>query len=128
MISATATTAKTGAAQNLASSEDKQDVYLNSSSFGIWGGATNTITIYNNNELLSDDVFIASRQVTTGNATNGYIVLTFVFTNGSGETATKVVKLGASPQVDGTATTYYKINSAVVNNLGSVTFNPGDFI
>lgn len=125
-ITMTVTTAKTGAAQNIVSSGSNKDVYINSSTMGIWGAASNTVTI-NNGGVLSDKVWIATRQVTTGNATNGYIKLTFVFTNGNGQTATKVAKLAKEPQEDGTATSYKSISNGVVNNLGVVSFTASDW-
>lgn len=125
-ITITVTAAKTGAAHNVVSKGDAKDVYLNGSSYALWGAGSNVITIYNNNDVLSDKVWFATRQ-TTGNATNGYIILTFVFTNGSGQTATKVAKLGTSLNGDGTAGTYKNILTTRVNNFGSITFDPSDW-
>ena len=124
-IKVTATGAKTGAAQNLVSNGEALDVYMNSSSFALWGAGYPTVTI-NNGGVLSGKVWFASRQA-NGSASIGYIKLSFEFTNGAGKVAKKVVKLGLNLNADGTAGTYKNISNSVVNNLGAVSFAEGDF-
>ena len=93
--------------------------------FALSGAANNTITIYNDGALLSGPVYFASRH-TMGSDAYGYGTLTFVFTNGSGKTATKKVVL--AKDIDGdTAGTYYTLKGRALNYLGAVPLTESDF-
>jgi hypothetical protein len=93
---------------------------------GLSGGTSPTITIYNDGKLLSGPVYFASRH-TTGNNNNGFVTLTFTFTNGNGQTAVKQMKLGKNINDDGTAGTYGNLSQYRINKLGTVTFGANDF-
>ncbi len=125
-ITVNVTAAKKPGSQFLASTGTNKDIHLNCSNLGLSGGSNQTITIYNDGKKLSGPVYFASRH-TTGNATNGYVTLTFNFTNGSGQVAVKQMRLASGANEDGTASTYYNLKQYSVNKLGNVSFGPGDF-
>ena len=79
------------------------------------------ITIYKDGEELPTDIYFASRQA-EGKANQYYPILTFVFTNASGQTATKVLKLTTDNGV-----TLKNIVCGRLTKLGAVTFGPNDF-
>lgn len=112
-------TKKGGGNWNIFSNGDNKDMAMNTTSFGLFGGGSNTVTITNGG-VLSGDVFFASRHTTGGDAST-CPVLTFVFTNGNGEQSTKKVELVKN-------STVLQIGNAKVNKLGSVSFAPGDFV
>lgn len=109
--------------QYLASNGNKQDIQINSLGFAFSGGGAPTITLYKDGEELPTELYFASRQV-EGKANEYYPILTFVFTNASGQTATKTLKLAT---FNGTAFTLKNLNVGRLNKLGSVTFGPNDF-
>lgn len=81
-----------GATQYLVSKESARDFTLSSQNFYPGGGGSTTVTIYKGGEALPEDILFACRG-TEGNGTRGYAILTFVFTNQSGETATSTINL-----------------------------------
>jgi hypothetical protein len=112
----------------LASSGDKLDINYNCSNNGLSGGGSKTITINNNDEVLSGNIYFASRQ-TNGNANNGYPILTFEFINSEGKTATRVLKLAKGANEDGTASTYAGISTYnKMNRFPAVSLTAADFI
>lgn len=110
----------------LCSSEDALDATGNifdTKKFALSGATNKTVTIYDEGKLLSGPVYFVSRHINS-DETNGTGTLTFVFTNGSGQTATKTVTLAKT--VDET-TTYYPLKGGELHYLGAVTFKAGDF-
>ncbi len=111
----------------LASTGDKLDLTYNCSNNGLSGGTGKTITINDNDKVLSGNIFFASRQ-TNGNATNGYTILTFEFINGAGKTATKVLNLATGINSDGTAAAYKNLSTYNrLNRLPAVSLAASDF-
>lgn len=107
--------------QYLASNGDKKDIQINSYGFAFSGGGNPTITIYNDGEELPTDIYFASRQA-EGKANQYYPILTFVFTNASGQTATKVLRLMKNNGAE-----VKNLNCGRLNKLGTVTFGANDF-
>ncbi len=114
---------------NLVSSGDKKDIVFNASGRALSGGGSKTLTINNNDQVLSGDIFFATRQ-TNGSATNGYASLTFEFINGSGEVCTKHLNLATGIDKDnGTATTYKNIsNYFTLTKFGTVDLTSATFV
>lgn len=107
--------------QYLASNGDKKDIQINSYGFAFSGGGNPTITIYNDGEELPTDIYFASRQA-EGKDNQYYPILTFVFTNASGQTATKVLRLMKNNGAE-----VKNLNCGRLNKLGTVTFEANDF-
>lgn len=107
--------------QYLASNGNKQDIQINSLGFAFSGGGDPTITLYKDGEELPTELYFASRQV-EGKANQYYPILTFVFTNASGQTATKVLKLTTD-----NGATLKNIVVGRLTKLGAVTFGLNDF-
>jgi hypothetical protein len=87
------------------------------------GGGSKTITIKNGDNILPEspnNIYWACIR-TAGNATRGYPILTFRFTNNEDKVATKVIKMQVSGTIKNIA------NGKTLNNFGAVTFNTGDF-
>ena len=117
-----------GANYNLVSSGDKKDIVYNCSNNGLSGGGAKTLTINNNDEVLSGDVFFVTRQ-TTGNANNGYAILTFEFINGDGKVCTKVMNLATGINADGTAAAYKNLSQyQTANTFGTVDLSSATFV
>ena len=113
---------------NLVSSGDKNDLVLTAAR-SLSGGGSKTVTIYNGGDVLSGDIFFATRQ-TNGNDTNGYAYLTFEFVNGSGQVCTKYRVLGTGYDTDtGKASTYTNISQwFTLTNLGSIDLTSATFV
>jgi hypothetical protein len=112
----------------LASAGEKKDISHNCTNNGLSGGGSKSITVTRNGELLSGDIFIVSRQ-TNANASNGYAVLTFEFTNSAGKICTKRCVLADNPKSDGTADKYYNISTYnSLTNLGTVDLTSATFV
>ncbi len=111
----------------LVSNGTQKDLKYNVATAGLSGGPVKTIVINNNDSVLSGDIYFVSRQ-TNGNATNGYVTLTFEFVNGNGQTCTRKKVLAASPVEAGTATSYYNLSPYNrLNNLGALDLTSATF-
>lgn len=113
---------------NLVSSGSKKDIVLTADR-GMSGGGSKTVTINNGGDVLSGDIFFATRQ-TNGSATNGYAYLTFEFINGSGKVCTKYKVLAEGYDKDtGTATTYKNISQYfTLMNFGTIDLTSATFV
>ena len=106
---------------------EAKDIVYNCANNGTSGGAGKVITINNNDEVLSGDIFFAIRQ-TNGNATQGYASMTFEFINGEGKTCTKRMVLAKNPHEDGTADSYVNVSSYfTLSKLGSIDLTSATF-
>lgn len=122
-----------GTTMNLVSSGTNKDIRFASNNFYTCsGGGVNTVTIENGGSVLPEDVYFATRNLSTKKGTGDHAsdyyltTLTFTFTNTSDQTATKIVKMGTG--ISGEYCTGTKnLSIGSINNFGSVTFNPGDF-
>lgn len=119
--------AKGGNSQFLCSLGASKDIVLNCTGLFLSGGGSNVITVYNGGELLSGSIYFASRH-TTGNDTNGYAILTFVFENNLGSQVTKRIRLATGINDDGTASEYKNLIAGRVTKLGTVNFADGEFV
>ena len=124
-VTITVSDAKDRNSQYLCSTGTNKDITLNCTGLFLSAGTNRTITLYNGGQRLSGEVWFASRQ-TTGNATNGYAILTFVFENAAGVKASKIVRLAVNPHADGSADTYRNLTAGQVNRLGTVNFGDGE--
>ena len=113
---------------NLVSNGAAKDIVYNCSGNALSGGGSKTLTINNNDQVLSGDIFFVTRQ-TNGSATNGYAYLTFEFINSEGKTCTKVVNLATGVDAAaGTATTYKNLSQYnMISNFGSVDLTSATF-
>lgn len=119
-ITITAITTKDNAAMKIVSEGAANDIEVVANSTStLAGGGNNVITIFNNNQVLSGNVYFASRG-TAANATRGHLQLTFVFEKQDGTRATKVISLGTDSNIK-------NLTNGGVNYLGSVTFGANDF-
>jgi hypothetical protein len=119
-ITITAITTKDNAAMKIVSEGAANDIEVVANSTStLAGGGNNVITIFNNNQVLSGNVYFASRG-TAANATRGHLQLTFVFEKQDGTRATKVISLGTDSNIK-------NLTNGGVNFLGSVTFGATDF-
>ena len=119
-----------GTVAKLASGGSSKDIYTSSANiYTLWSGnsSVNTITIENGGQALPNDIYFTSRNA--NGTTNGkYVILTFVFTNSYGKTATRVMKMATGISEDGkNASTPKNIAVNKINRLGTVTLNAEDF-
>ena len=113
----------------LVSNGDKKDITFNVSTRALSDGGSKTLTITKGGDVLSGDIFFATRQ-TNGSAANGYARLTFEFINGNGEVCTKHVNLASGlDTANGTATTYKNIsNYFTLTKFGTIDLTSATFV
>ena len=113
---------------NLVSNGEAKDIVYNCGGNALSGGGSKTLTINNNDQVLSGDIFFVTRQ-TNGSASNGYAYLTFEFINGEGKTCTKVVNLATNIDATaGTAGTYKNLSQYnTISNFGTLDLTSATF-
>ena len=78
---------------------------------------------------LSSDMSAADIAAVTGNANNGYAILTFEFINGDGKVCTKVMNLATGINADGTAAAYKNLSQyQTANTFGTVDLSSATFV